>query len=116
MGVTQQDVLEELVAPRRESWSTFPSGVNDFFPNGWTFESPFYQNPELVALNSSLLGLISPPTAESVATNFITSPESYQFLDSCFTGLNYLKFKTSTVMWKNLLGLFLLISMACKKT
>lgn len=94
MELTEQDLLEELLAPRRESWSTFPSGsgVNDFFPNGWTFESPpFYQNPEFVALNSSLLGLISPATTTQ-SNNFhqcpnFTSPESsYQFLDSSFTG------------------------------
>ncbi|XP_060194710.1 transcription factor bHLH93-like [Lycium barbarum] len=93
MELTQQDLLEELLAPRRESWSTFPSGVNDFFPNGWTFESsPFYQNPEFVALNSSLLGLISPPTTTE-SDNFrqcpdFTSPESYPFLDSSFTKIN----------------------------
>ncbi|CAN4123637.1 unnamed protein product [Withania somnifera] len=93
MELTQQDLLVELLAPRRESWSTFPSGsgVNDFLTNG-TFESPpFYQNPEFVALNSSLLGLISPPNT-TTNSNFhqcpnITSPESsYQILDSSFTG------------------------------
>uniref|UniRef100_M1ANW8 BHLH transcription factor n=1 Tax=Solanum tuberosum TaxID=4113 RepID=M1ANW8_SOLTU len=87
MELSEHDILEELLAPRKESWST----LNDFFPNGngWTFESPlpFYQNPEFVALNSSLLGLISPPisTSQSVFPNF-PSPESYQFLDSSFTG------------------------------
>ncbi|KAL3376344.1 hypothetical protein AABB24_002991 [Solanum stoloniferum] len=87
MELCEHDILEELLAPRKESWST----LNDFFPNGngWTFESPlpFYQNPEFVALNSSLLGLISPPISTS-QSNFpdFTSPESYQFLDSSFTG------------------------------
>ncbi|KAK4360588.1 hypothetical protein RND71_019540 [Anisodus tanguticus] len=81
MELTQQDLLEELLAPR----NTFPSGVNDFFSNGWTFESPFYQNPEFIALNSSLLGLISPPTNNFLCPDF-TSQESYQFLDSSFTG------------------------------
>ncbi|KAJ8544846.1 hypothetical protein K7X08_017429 [Anisodus acutangulus] len=89
MELTQEDLLEELLAPARtESWSTFPSGVNDFFPNGWTFESsPFYQNPGFIALNSSFLGLISPPTNNFQCPNF-TSQESYQFLDSSFTGLD----------------------------
>ncbi|CAN4090551.1 unnamed protein product [Withania somnifera] len=94
MELTQQDLLEELLAPRRESWSTFPSGsgANDLFPNGWTSESPpFYQNPELVALNSSLLGLISPPTTTTQSIfhqcpNFTSPESSYQFLDSSFTG------------------------------
>lgn len=87
MELSEHDILEELLAPRRENWSN----LNDFFPNGngWTFESPlpFYQNPEFVALNSSLLGLISPPTTATQSTfpNF-TLPESYQFLDSSFTG------------------------------
>lgn len=87
MELGEEVVLEELVAPRRESWTT----LSDFFPNGngWTFESPlpFYQNPEFVALNSSLLGLISPPTTSTTQCNFpsFTSPESYQFLDSSFT-------------------------------
>ncbi|KAF3682727.1 Transcription factor bHLH93 [Capsicum annuum] len=92
MVLSDEDVLEELLAPRRESWSTFLSGseVNDFSPNGWTFESiPFYQNPEFIALNSSLLGLISPPTTTQ-SNNFhqcpdFTSPESYRVLDSSFT-------------------------------
>ncbi|XP_004233470.1 transcription factor bHLH93 [Solanum lycopersicum] len=85
MELSEHDILEELLAlPRKES-------LNDFLPhgNGWTFESPlpFYQNPEFIALNSSLLGLISPPITTS-HSNFpdFTSPESYQFLDSSFTG------------------------------
>ncbi|XP_009797668.1 transcription factor bHLH93-like [Nicotiana tabacum] len=84
MDLTQQDLLEELLAPRRESWSTFPSGVNEFFPNGWTFESPFYQNPEFIALNSSLLGLITPPES-NFQCPLITSPESYPLILDSFT-------------------------------
>ncbi|XP_009600953.1 transcription factor bHLH93-like [Nicotiana tomentosiformis] len=84
MELTQQDLLEEILAPRRESWSTFPSGVNEAFPNGWTFESPFYQNPEFVALNSSLLGLFT-PSESNFQCPLITSPESYPLILDSFT-------------------------------
>ncbi|XP_060194606.1 transcription factor bHLH93-like [Lycium barbarum] len=83
MELTQQDFLEELLAPRIESYNTFASGVKEFFPNAWNIESPtFYQqNPEFIATNSSFLGLISP--SESIfPCPFSTSHESYPFLDS----------------------------------
>ncbi|KAL4376380.1 hypothetical protein GQ457_02G015750 [Hibiscus cannabinus] len=48
--------LEELLAPRRDSWTTFSNGVAEFFPNGWNFDS-FDENPTLAATpNLSFLG------------------------------------------------------------
>ncbi|KAK8716562.1 hypothetical protein V6N13_043868 [Hibiscus sabdariffa] len=48
--------LEELLAPRRDSWTTFSNGVAGFFPNGWNFDS-FDENPTLAATpNLSFLG------------------------------------------------------------
>lgn len=84
MELTQQDFLEELLAPRIESWNnTFSSGVKEFFPNAWNIEAPtFYQeNPEFIPSNSSLLGLMMSPSE----SNYFPCPhfqESYPFLDS----------------------------------
>ncbi|KAM3286041.1 transcription factor bHLH93 isoform X1 [Capsicum chacoense] len=88
MELTQQDFLEELLAPRIESWnsnssSTFASGVKEFFPNAWNIESStFYQeNPDFIPSNSSLLDLMmmSPSESSFPCPDF---QESYPFLDS----------------------------------
>ncbi|KAK4346722.1 hypothetical protein RND71_033061 [Anisodus tanguticus] len=96
MEVTQHDILEELLAPRIESWnnSTFASGMKEFFPNAWNIESPtFYQqNPEFIASNSTLLGLISPSESNFTCPNF---QESYPFLDS-FTSTGPAEVDSST--------------------
>ncbi|XP_009596776.1 transcription factor bHLH93-like [Nicotiana tabacum] len=86
MELTQQDFLEELLAPRIESWNTFTSGVKEFFPNAWNIESSsFYQqNPEFIAQNSSLLELISPVESSFPCPSF-TPQESYPFLDTFIT-------------------------------
>ncbi|KAJ8567399.1 hypothetical protein K7X08_019607 [Anisodus acutangulus] len=83
MELTQQDFLEELLAPRIEKWNstTVASGVKEFFPNAWNIESPtFYQqNPEFIASNSTPLGLISPSESNFTCPDF---QESHPFLDS----------------------------------
>ncbi|CAK9177969.1 unnamed protein product [Ilex paraguariensis] len=60
MELTQHGLLEEILAPRRESWTAFPAGVNEFFSSGWSFESINVDNPDLSALDPSFLELISP--------------------------------------------------------
>lgn len=52
MELTQVGFLEELLAPRRESWTTFVSGLTEFFPNGsWSFDS-LEDNPTLASPNN----------------------------------------------------------------
>ncbi|XVF17418.1 hypothetical protein REPUB_Repub10bG0120700 [Reevesia pubescens] len=59
MELSQHDFLEELLAPRRDSWTTFST---EFLPNGWNFDS-FDENPTLATSNLSFVGLSStPPT------------------------------------------------------
>ncbi|KAA8531485.1 hypothetical protein F0562_006162 [Nyssa sinensis] len=77
MELTQHGLLEELLAPRRDSWTTFPTGMNEFFPNGWSFES-FDESPISTTLNPPFLGLVSPtqPSFSSCPFN-----EVYSFAD-----------------------------------
>ncbi|KAK9949288.1 hypothetical protein M0R45_004821 [Rubus argutus] len=86
MELTQHGFLEELLAPiRRESWSTYSSGLSDFFPinNGWSFDSNFEENPVLVsASNPQFVGFSaqSEPTFECpLLTEHQAS--SYPFVD-----------------------------------
>ncbi|KAF7829247.1 transcription factor bHLH93-like isoform X1 [Senna tora] len=50
MELTQLGFLEELLAPRRDTWNTFSSGFSDIFPTAWTFDS-FEDNPPFLPLN-----------------------------------------------------------------
>ncbi|KAK3008614.1 hypothetical protein RJ639_014356 [Escallonia herrerae] len=66
MEHSQHGLLEELLAPRREDWTTFQSElvVNEFFPSGsgWSFESYDRETLELSAVsNHSFLELITSP-------------------------------------------------------
>ncbi|KAA8546644.1 hypothetical protein F0562_003125 [Nyssa sinensis] len=76
MELTQHGLLEELLAPRRDTWTAFTNGVNGFFPNGWSFES-FDESPILAASNPPFLGLTS-PTEPSFQYPF---NEVYSFVD-----------------------------------
>ncbi|KAK3012606.1 hypothetical protein RJ639_009606, partial [Escallonia herrerae] len=69
MEHSQHGLLEELLAPRREDWTTFQSEVvNEFFPSGsrWSFESYDRESLELSAVsNHSFLELITSPAIPS---------------------------------------------------
>ncbi|XP_042991281.1 transcription factor bHLH93-like [Carya illinoinensis] len=69
--------LEELLAPRRDTWNTFPNGVNEFFPNEWNIDS-LEDNPVLATPNPPLLGF-SIPTGPSFECPF--SDQVYPSLD-----------------------------------
>lgn len=78
MEVTEEDFLEELiVGPSIENW-------NNSFGNAWNIESPtlYEENPEFIASNSSLLGLMMSPSQSNYfpCPNFQES--SYPFLHS----------------------------------
>ncbi|CAA2999414.1 transcription factor bHLH93-like [Olea europaea subsp. europaea] len=59
MELTQQSLLDGLMASRRDSWTTFPNDLNGFFPNCWTLEPNLDYTPELAAANPSISGLVS---------------------------------------------------------
>ncbi|GMI67978.1 hypothetical protein HRI_000467100 [Hibiscus trionum] len=61
MVFTQHGFLDELSAPRRDSWTTFSNGVAEFFPNEWNFD----ENPTLAATpNLSFLGFSTTTTTD----------------------------------------------------
>ncbi|KAM6564034.1 hypothetical protein CsatB_024032 [Cannabis sativa] len=62
MELTQHGFLEELLAPRRDNWSSFSSVLNDqFYPSGWSFDS-FEENPVLAISNPPPFVGFSNPT------------------------------------------------------
>ncbi|XP_057491449.1 transcription factor bHLH93 [Actinidia eriantha] len=74
MEFTQQGLLEELLAPTRDSWTNFP---NDFSNNGWIFES-FDENQLLSPPIPPFLGTLPSP----IEPTFSCPPaELYPFLD-----------------------------------
>ncbi|KAL5755217.1 hypothetical protein ACOSP7_023437 [Xanthoceras sorbifolium] len=80
MELTQHGFLEELLAPRRETWSsTFPSEF--LIPSGWNLDS-LEENPTLAASNPSFVGF-STPTEPTFEIPF--SDQAYPFLDHGFT-------------------------------
>ncbi|CAA2979769.1 transcription factor bHLH93-like [Olea europaea subsp. europaea] len=52
-------ILEELMAPRIESWASFPNELNEVLPNVWSFSSSDHQTPDFELSNPSLLGQFS---------------------------------------------------------
>ncbi|XP_054790014.1 transcription factor bHLH93-like isoform X1 [Prosopis cineraria] len=71
MELTQLGFLEELLAPRRDTWSTFSSGLGEMFPNNdWSFDS-FEEIPHLAPLNPLLPSFSAPldPRFECPYTN-----------------------------------------------
>ncbi|PSR87865.1 Transcription factor bHLH93 like [Actinidia chinensis var. chinensis] len=74
MEFTQQGLLEELLAPTRDTWTNFP---NDFSNNGWIFES-CDENQFLPPPNPPFLGTLPSPTEPT----FSCPPgELYPFVD-----------------------------------
>ncbi|VVA27054.1 PREDICTED: mRNAion factor [Prunus dulcis] len=97
MELTQHGFLEELLlAPRRDSWSTYSSnssGLNELFPiNGWSFDS-FEENPVLVSSvnNPPFSGFSTqtdqPPSFEEspFSTDHHQASSSYPFVDGLCT-------------------------------
>lgn len=63
MELSQHGFLEELLAPRRDNWSSFSSGLSDqFFPSGWNFDSLIEENPVLAISNPPFVGVECPFT------------------------------------------------------
>ncbi|XP_050370057.1 transcription factor bHLH93-like [Argentina anserina] len=82
MELTQHGFLEELLAPiRRESWSTYSSGFNEFFPmnNGWSFDSSFEENPVLVSSSNPQFGGFSTQTEPTFECPLLTEQQASSF-------------------------------------
>ncbi|KAL6222788.1 hypothetical protein ACLB2K_006178 [Fragaria x ananassa] len=86
MELTQLGFLEELLAPiRRESWNTYSSGFNEFFPmnNGWSFDSNFEENPALVSSSNPQFGGFSTQAESTFECPLLTEQQgsSFPFVD-----------------------------------
>ena len=78
MELSQHGFLEELLAPRRDSWTTFSTGVTEFLPSGWNFDS-FDENPTLATSNLSFVGFSTSTENPSFECPF--SDQQYPFSD-----------------------------------
>ncbi|XVE86909.1 hypothetical protein DITRI_Ditri18aG0073500 [Diplodiscus trichospermus] len=85
MELSQHGFLEELLAPRRDSWSwtTFSTGVNELLPNGCNFDS-FDDNQTLATSNLSFLGFSTPTSFECPFSDFADGFRVPQ-IDSSYT-------------------------------
>lgn len=70
MELTQHGFLEELLAPpiaRRDAWSSFPGGLNEYLPSGWILDS-LDESSTLAAATSnpsSFVGFSAAPSEAS---------------------------------------------------
>ncbi|KAJ1380189.1 Myc-type, basic helix-loop-helix [Sesbania bispinosa] len=90
MELSQLGFLEELLAPRKDTWNALSTGLNELLPSGWSFDS-FEENPALATLNPSFAAFSTPidhrfecPYGSEAAYPYVdgfTMPE----LDSSYT-------------------------------
>ncbi|OIV94462.1 hypothetical protein TanjilG_25524 [Lupinus angustifolius] len=59
MELSQLGFLEELLAPRRETWNALSSGMSELFPSGWNIDS-FDESPYLSTLSPSFAAFSTP--------------------------------------------------------
>ncbi|OMP01677.1 hypothetical protein COLO4_11675 [Corchorus olitorius] len=71
---SQHGFLEELLAPRRDSWTNFSTA--EFFPTGWNFDS-FDENPSLAtSSNLAFVGFSSNSSTQTTTEN--QNPSSFE--------------------------------------
>ncbi|KAK9004448.1 hypothetical protein V6N11_002248 [Hibiscus sabdariffa] len=85
MEFSEDGFLEELLAPKGESWTTFSSGETEFLPSvSWDFDS-FDGNPTLGLptsnLSHSLVGFPFPPPPHELHCPLSLTHQSYPFFD-----------------------------------
>ncbi|XP_027362095.1 transcription factor bHLH93-like isoform X1 [Abrus precatorius] len=90
MELSQLGFLDELLAPRKDTWNALSTGLNELLPSGWSFDS-FDENQSLATLNPSFAAFSTPidqrfecPYGSETAYPFVdgfTLPE----LDSSYT-------------------------------
>ncbi|KAJ7943803.1 transcription factor bHLH93-like [Quillaja saponaria] len=101
---TQHGFLEELLAPRRETWNTFSNGLSELFPNGWSFDCFDDHNPVLVNSNPPLAAFSTTPTEHTFECPFSSeeAAAAYPFVDG-FTVLesesSYSRFNDITTLF-----------------
>lgn len=60
MELSQLGFLEELLAPRKDTWNALSTGLNELLlPSGWNFDS-FDENPSLATLNPPFAAFSTP--------------------------------------------------------
>ncbi|CAL5188522.1 unnamed protein product [Lathyrus oleraceus] len=81
MELSQLGFLEELLAPKKDSWNALSTGLNDLLlPNGWNFDS-FDEN---LLINPSLnpsFASFSSPLDHRFECSYGTDAVSYPFVD-----------------------------------
>ncbi|CAJ1931210.1 unnamed protein product [Sphenostylis stenocarpa] len=90
MELSQLGFLDELLAPRKDTWSALSTGLNELLPSGWSFDS-FDENQGLATFSPSFAAFSTPldqrfecPYGSEAAYPFVdgfTLPE----LDSSYT-------------------------------
>ncbi|WVZ12050.1 hypothetical protein V8G54_016580 [Vigna mungo] len=59
MELSQLGFLDELLAPRKDTWSALSTGLNELLPSAWSFDS-FDENQGLATLNPSFAAFSTP--------------------------------------------------------
>lgn len=81
MELTHLGFLEELLAPRRDTWNAFSSGFSDIFPNNaWSFDS-FEDNPPLPLLNPPFASFSTPLDQRFECPYTDEAAAAYPFVD-----------------------------------
>ncbi|KAK7360948.1 hypothetical protein VNO77_02969 [Canavalia gladiata] len=84
MELSQLGFLEELVAPRRDTWNGLSNGFSELFPNGcWSFDS-FVENPSL-GTSTSPFASFSAPIDHRFECLYTNEAEAYPFGSDGFT-------------------------------
>ncbi|XP_027915429.1 transcription factor bHLH93-like isoform X2 [Vigna unguiculata] len=80
MELSQLGFLDELVAPRRETWNALSSGFLELLSNGWSFDT-FLENPSFPTSNS-LFAAFSTPIDRRFECPFTNELPPYPFPDA----------------------------------
>lgn len=80
MELSQLGFLEELVAPRRETWNALSSGFLELLSNGWSFDT-FLENPSF-PISNTLFGAFSAPIDRRFECPFTNEVPPYPFPDA----------------------------------
>ncbi|CAJ1940339.1 unnamed protein product [Sphenostylis stenocarpa] len=79
MELSQLGFLDELVAPRRETWNASSTGFCELLSNGWSFDT-FLENPSM-ATSNSLFGAFSAPIDRRFECPYSNEVAAYPFAD-----------------------------------
>ncbi|KAK6923879.1 Myc-type, basic helix-loop-helix (bHLH) domain [Dillenia turbinata] len=77
MELSEHSLLDELLALRRDTWNTYPTGVSELLPNNWSFDS-FEENSMWAIPNPSIFGFNSAQPEPSFSSHL---NQVYPFVD-----------------------------------